>query len=197
MLLNGAVFGRKSTQWGIKRELEMVVSGGQEEGKQLRGFEWRRMNRNKQTLEAHWKFEHKSKRTSNSENVNALWMGTDQHTCASKFFFSVILAFWNLYRKSVSLWNVLGWKEPWKKGWLLGRLCCSCCLFSSPAFLSSILTILSLYSQQSFVSIFAGAFATVGRMLKAYQLSLLPVFFIIGLGPDRHQMNLAVQFWEL
>lgn len=38
MLLNGSMFVRKSTQWGISREMEMVVSGGEEEGKQLTGL---------------------------------------------------------------------------------------------------------------------------------------------------------------
>jgi len=39
VLFNGKVFGRKSTQWGIRREMEIVVSGGEEEGKQLKGVE--------------------------------------------------------------------------------------------------------------------------------------------------------------
>lgn len=29
VLLNGSGFGRKSTQWGIRREIKMVVSGGE------------------------------------------------------------------------------------------------------------------------------------------------------------------------
>lgn len=39
MLLNGDIFGRKSTQWGIRIEMEVAVSGGEEEGKQLREVE--------------------------------------------------------------------------------------------------------------------------------------------------------------
>lgn len=135
MLLNGGVFGRKSTQWEIRREVEMVVSGGEEERKQLRGVEWRRTNRNEQTLEislGSWM--RKAKRTSKSENVSALWMGTNSPTSASHFFNHMVLVLRNLYQKSDSSWNGLDGKGPLKKQWFLeGELCCSFSLFSSPA----------------------------------------------------------------